>query len=639
MSSEASSPEMVQVPGVEANQGNPGERQGRTREEVVVEDASSEGGDAGNVLPVPVPNVPDEDPEDDEDPRVGFQLPNLSTMDLEDDMPSPIPTYPPERRLSRQLDIAGSICATPARRSNRAFVNQARRQSAHFAVPGGELEDPDDSTELSVEPVIPTVQETETDRHGLPIIDGRALTLRSRAPPLSCFAPVRLWNKENRENLSGEARAAFIKEATGYVLPKHNKLCVYSLSFKDEEVLSHVQDHQAKVRALEDHMRSCDILDVNTVVIPRDLKHTSVIERRTYSCLREYSHLHAAHLANSNAWYNVWVTDKSTRENLMLVFHLLKNNTDPELWAICMEAYSQFTPVQQGGPLMLYLILTRIRDSSEQALVFLQTKVANLVIRNLEGENVEKAVSLIKNCHGVLQDASTPSRPYVPRDFVKTVLSVLVTTSVPEFNDGLIHLQQRLYAEADMKGVAVVWPSLNSVCRFALAMYRRLKASGEWDAVVGGRSRAYMGQPRLPPSPSTPFGPKPKLICWNCGEEGHGVSDCKKPKNQSRIDSQRNKFFKGRDRKGFRSPKGRNFKPKPQGPKRRTGPDGRPQIRNKNGAYVLDQKAARQIRDDNIRRDLGAEGAKLPARGAQPQGNVAVQAEAVRVALRANVDL
>ena len=70
----------------------------------------------------------------------------------------------------------------------------------------------------------------------------------------------------------------------------------------------------------------------------------------------------------------------------------------------------------------------------------------------------------------------------------------------------------------------------------------------------------------IPPIPHTPK----KRTCWNCGGD-HLVPDCKKPRNEATIAANRTKFYK-------------------KTKKHKTGPDGKPLIRNKNGAYVLDQK-------------------------------------------------
>ena len=70
---------------------------------------------------------------------------------------------------------------------------------------------------------------------------------------------------------------------------------------------------------------------------------------------------------------------------------------------------------------MLFLVLQRIQDRSEQTLDALKMRVAQLDISKLKGEDVEQAVCLVKSTCRVLKSSSADSRSCVPRDFVKTV--------------------------------------------------------------------------------------------------------------------------------------------------------------------------------------------------------------------------
>ena len=58
--------------------------------------------------------------------------------------------------------------------------------------------------------------------------------------------------------------------------------------------------------------------------------------------------------------------------------------------------YDEYVPVQQGGPLMLCLILHRIQNYSEQALSVLVMQLSSLRLSKIEGEDVEYAVRLIR---------------------------------------------------------------------------------------------------------------------------------------------------------------------------------------------------------------------------------------------------
>ena len=127
-----------------------------------------------------------------------------------------------------------------------------------------------------------------------------------------------------------------------------------------------------------------------------------------FDLLRDYAKLDDNIIANSCAWYNLWVKEKYIQENMAYTFTLLQNNTNESLWNKCLEEYEEYAPQQQGGPLMFFLIIRRIQSNSETAIEHLKKQIKNLKLRDLPGENVDTAVSLIKTTYQALENASTP---------------------------------------------------------------------------------------------------------------------------------------------------------------------------------------------------------------------------------------
>ena len=108
---------------------------------------------------------------------------------------------------------------------------------------------------------------------------------------------------------------------------------------------------------------------------------------------------------------------------------MLQKNTEEGLWSKCLEDYEEFHPIQRGGPLMLFLILKRIQDTSESAFDAFKKQVRKLNISKIKGEDVDVAVSLIKSTYKILTGASTPERSYVPDDFNHTIDQTLANHS------------------------------------------------------------------------------------------------------------------------------------------------------------------------------------------------------------------
>ena len=230
---------------------------------------------------------------------------------------------------------------------------------------------------------------------------------------------------------------------------------------------------------------------------------------------------------------------------------------------------------------MLCLILRCIQDQSESALELLKTKVEHLDIKKLEGEDVEKAVGLIKSTLRALRNASTDARSFVPMDFTKTVMTVLQTTSVPEFNDTFKRKTNQILTLADEDGVLPIWPDASSVLKLALNTYKRYKFDGTWDGPMRKSKALLIAQPS-PKPPSTSYKPRDpqqnvtsNITCWGCGGPHH-LDDCPHPRDEAKIEANRLKF------KALRRSKGK--------PRNETDADGEPLILNKNGHCVLDQK-------------------------------------------------
>ena len=429
-----------------------------------------------------------------------------------------------------------------------------------------------------------------------------------------------MWNKLERVNLTAEARLAFDRQATGPCLPKGNKLSLPSFKTSGDKVLATVENVYSQLKVLGFHVTQFDMRDVMHIVIPVNVEHTMRIENKWYDLLEDYHELHPEVVANSCTWYNRWVTNAYIRENMVLAFMLLQNNTDPELWAKCMELYEDYSPIQQGGPLMLCLILRRIQDQSEQALDYLKQHVSNIRLNKLEGEDIEQAVRLIKSVLHALKNASTKARSCAPLDFTKTVFNVLQTSSAPEFNDVFLTQYREIQTKADMDGTSPVWPDTSKVLALATNTHQRLKHSGVWDGVVH-KSRALTYHPS--PTTTTPsngstngHNSNTTLRCWNCNGDHH-LKDCPKPLDQAKIDAARARFRASRRSRGKT--------------KCGTGSDGKPLVLNKNGFCVLDQKAwkAQQAEASNTSNQQAP-------RGSAPSSNVS-RADAVRTALRSGL--
>lgn len=468
--------------------------------------------------------------------------------------------------------------------SNRAYT-QARRSTGPNLDGFGGLAD--ESRERYT-----SQANLEDQRHGLQgsddeffnelTIDGATLTLRDE-PHEGQFKEARLWNKLERASLAADVKLTFSKHATGYVLSKSNKLAEPVISNEDGK-LNHIHNLQAQLKTLRHHMVNYDIMDVFHIVIPKDVQKTSALVDKDliYDLFLHHSKLTPNMVANSCEWYNRRVQQDFVRENMNLTLQCLQNNTEESLWIKCYSVYEdEYSMEQRGGPLMLSLLLKKIQDSSESAMEHLKASVHHLKISDLKGEDVDLAVGRIKSAYNILSSASTPDHCYIPDDFPKTVLTVLQTSSVPEFNHAFKAELDEIQRQSDKFGGLPQWPTVSELTTLATNTYQRLLNANQWHVAATTKSKGYNVTPRTGPSSSN----SRKVACFNCGSPDHLAPDCPQPRDEAKITANREKYQR---QNGNNS---RNQRPRGRGkPKHKTAADGTPQIRNKLGAWVPDQK-------------------------------------------------
>jgi hypothetical protein len=174
--------------------------------------------------------------------------------------------------------------------------------------------------------------------------------------------------------------------------------------------------------------------DVFTIVVPVDINGSPELHNEQYNLFDDYPKLTSELAGNSNAYYSQWIEDDYVTKSLNLSYNLIKYNTNDNLFKKYLEEYEMFHPMQRGGPLILFLVLKKVQNASEQHLKYLKDKVETLKISDLEGENVDTAVSLINAAYSIFISSSTATQSCVPPEWSKTLIQVFQTTTVPEFN-------------------------------------------------------------------------------------------------------------------------------------------------------------------------------------------------------------
>ena len=267
---------------------------------------------------------------------------------------------------------------------------------------------------------------------------------------------------------------------------------------------------------------------------------------------------------------------------MKLSFEFFRNNTDEHLFNKTLKSYERFPVLCRGGPLMAYLLLSKILTTTESAIEILMAKIKSLKIRDSKGEDVDAVVSLVRSTVDVLLSASDVGRNYIPDDFPKTILQVFQSSSNKEFNETFAEEQRTVQRESDRNGTKPLWPTVEGTLLQAERVYQRLVTEGAW-CVSASKKRAALNVRESTPSDKPP-GNLALRTCWNCGKQGCSVQVCKKPKDQNKIEANRKKFLKAKQSKQRSSNRSNS------GQTNKKDAAGRPLKHNKHGVLVIDTK-------------------------------------------------
>ena len=346
-----------------------------------------------------------------------------------------------------------------------------------------------------------------------------------------------LFKKEDREGMGAEKRQELFSKAATSTPAKFDLL---SANITDVKQLEECYNLNLLVSRLKSQHIMYDMHDVFTIVVPDGTGPNLKTNTTPKDLYLFYADLSEEEVAASNEWYSTWPSKSWYRENLMLTAKQLEASMKNSLWTKVYERYKRYKTEQQGGPLLFVIMMKLLVTHTEQATKNLVDTVENLKISKVRGENVSKIVSLILGAHERLEAISN-----VPDDFSKTVLKVLQTSSVDQFNKvfELIESQARiagaLTRSTPSTQAQFQIPSVEALLDLAEQEYLSLCRSNDW---TGSKTRGS-------PSTFTAGGltadsggsRKWKPVCWNCGGE-HTIKDCPKPKNEALIEANRQKY-------------------------------------------------------------------------------------------------
>jgi len=387
-------------------------------------------------------------------------------------------------------------------------------------------------------------EEVTDDSLGITMIGGEKVpTFKTPQATTSTVTKV-MYTKEKRQELSEEKRIELFEKATKATFVQ--KFDVVSLSVTDENKLDDIRNIGTLVGKFRDHLVKYDMINVFTVL---DLDEAQKLPIQENDLMQSHATLKESTVAKSNQWYNEWTIDPYYRENLQLSYDFLANNTTEKLLEKCLETYEEFPSSQQGGPLLFIIMMKKLQSDTEAAVEFIQTTVKNMKLTLFDGEDVNRAITLIRAAHKRLKGVGGDSSK-VPLDFPRTLMDVFQTSSVPNFNEIFAHLSRTAMIQAQYQGTPFKM-TMDQILKLAETRYLEMLATGEWTGATTKASSSVFFVKGTPPT-----GPK-EVVCWNCGESGHAIKDCPKGRNEAQIQRRREEFFESKTQGGRGRGRGR----------------------------------------------------------------------------------
>ena len=235
---------------------------------------------------------------------------------------------------------------------------------------------------------------------------------------------------------------------------------------------------------------------------------------------------------------------------------------------------------------MLHLLLNEIQDSSETAIGHLLLEFEKLKITDIEGENVNVMIGRIRSIHKTLESVSSDDRNYVPSNFIKTVLSILQTSSHPKFNALFEKEHDDAVTKAHKQGGLPEWPQIEEVFNLATNDYKSRSNTGDWCVPTKKGTGAFFNGLKQDGNKSTPYWLRPDYNCFNCESScGKPLKDCPQPRNEERIKKNKEAYAKANPRKQKRKWIAKKGEYK-----------GRPMMLNRKGAHGGDVKRERKMK-------------------------------------------
>ncbi|KAG7368578.1 hypothetical protein IV203_031321 [Nitzschia inconspicua] len=324
---------------------------------------------------------------------------------------------------------------------------------------------------------------------------------------------------------------------------------LFSLMDLHNPSLDSLVDLHANLEVVSRHFIQYDLYDVFRLVKPLPAPPTAFFTDMSAApptisvhlaadrpdLFTQYGVLKITDVLASNAWFRTWSADPWICPNLELSASYLYARMAPDLRSILRTKHDAFPPAQQGGPLLLYLLINQVVAANESVGRVLVDRLSTVTISSYPGEDISKVVThlraLVRSLKAIRRrDVSGVEISFIPSDLSKRLYAIFATASCPAFTS---YFATRFTAERNAELFDVdrtyAWTDADLLLSAAERLYHDLLTTGDWH----GTKQNHAKFPAFT-SPTDAAAFLTRVHCHNC-DGPHLLRVCPQPRDEARI--------------------------------------------------------------------------------------------------------
>ena len=304
--------------------------------------------------------------------------------------------------------------------------------------------------------------------------------------------------KEARTNLTQPELRKLMEKAT---IGMETKFALLGqIRVDDSDSLKDVYDLNIRIEEFIEELRSYDLDDCFLIPDAFDVGTGNELVPSPgadpVNLFHAYGSIELELVRESSTWMMKYGQDYHV-QNLIWSGTKVLNSCEQELREKVEESVKDFEIEERTGPVYFKLMADCILSSSTQSMRSVARKLEDMSLGEFEGENVAKAVSIIRGAISLLQNNAS-----LPSDILDMIFKIMKTSSTPDFTQYVATIETNHLTGVKRTNVEELLLELQK-------RYLDLTANMNW--VTGASNRSH----------GSAF-----ITCYNCGKEGHIAKDC-----------------------------------------------------------------------------------------------------------------